>query len=115
MLQEIKMESRQFCPLKDYLLVKVDDVSNIEKTKSGLLVVNQKSITQRPCSGYVLAKGSDCTELTVGDYIVFPDTDGIDVKFLDSDGTREQPEFMLLRYKSVIGYKDNSESKNLVF
>jgi len=103
MLQEIKMYSKDFQPLQEYLLVKVDSVSNTETTKSGLIVVNRKSVTQRPCSGTILSLGKECTELSVGDYVVFPDTDGIDVKFLDSDLTKEQPEFLLLRYKSIIG------------
>ncbi len=37
--------------------------------------------------------------------MVFPDTDGIDVKFEDSDKLVEYSQFMLLRYKSVIGKK----------
>ena len=59
----------------------------------------------RPCSGVVLSKGPNCENVEVGDYVVFPDTDGIDVKFEDSDPLIDYSQFMLLRYKSIIGKK----------
>lgn len=102
MLQEIKIKSSDFQPLSEYLLVKVDDVEREEMSNGGIVLQYKKSVTQRPCAGKVLAVGKDCADLSVGDYIVFPDTDGIDVKFLDSDTSKEF-EFILLRYKSVIG------------
>lgn len=105
MLQEIKMLSKDFQPLQEYLLIKPDKTSNEEMTTSGILITHQKSITMRPCSGVVLAKGPNCENVEVGDYVVFPDTDGIDVKFEDSDPLIDYSQFMLLRYKSVIGKK----------
>lgn len=105
MLQEIKMLSKDFQPLQEFLLVKPDETSNEEMTDGGILITHQKSITMRPCSGVVLAKGPGCENIEVGDYVVFPDTDGIDVKFEDSDTLIDYSQFMLLRYKSVIGKK----------
>lgn len=104
MLQEIRMLSTEFQPMDDFLLVKAEEVSNEETTKSGLIVVNRKSVTQRPGSGTVIACGKSCEGISSGSYVVFPETDGIDVKFLDTDISKEF-EFLLLRYKSVIGYK----------
>lgn len=102
-LQQIQMNSTEFQPLADYILIKPDDVETDEYTQGGIIIQHKKSITNRPTAGVILAKGKDCTEVEVGDYVVFPDTDGIDVKFLDSDPNKEHAEFMLLRYKSVIG------------
>lgn len=102
MLQEINMLSSEFTPLAEYLLVRTENTSNIEQSKSGIILTTKKSVMQRPCSGTVLACGKDCLDLKKGDYVVYPDTDGIDVKFLDSDLTKEH-EFALLRYKSIIG------------
>lgn len=105
MIQEIKMKSTEFKPLNEFLLVKVEPAVNEETSNSGIVIQYRKSITQRPCSGTIIAVGLDCNDLTEGDYVVFPDTDGIDVKFLDSDLTKTYNEFMLLRYKSIIGKK----------
>ena len=105
MIQEIKMKSTEFKPLNEFLLVKVEPAVNEETSNSGIVIQYRKSITQRPCSGTIIAVGLDCNDLSKGDYVVFPDTDGIDVKFLDSDLTKTYNEFMLLRYKSIIGKK----------
>ena len=45
MLQEIKMLSKDFQPLQEYLLIKPDKTSNEEMTTSGILITHQKSIT----------------------------------------------------------------------
>ncbi len=105
MLQEIKMKSREFIPMQEYVLVLPDKVITDEFSSSGIIIQHQKSVTMRPCAGKVLAVGSDCRELEPGDYVVFPDTDGIDVKFLDSNPDDLTPQFLLLRYKSIIGRK----------
>lgn len=104
MLQEIKMKSTDFQPMSEFLLVKAEDVSNVETSNGGIIIQHTKSITQRPGSGTVIAVGKDCEGIEKGDYVVFPDTDGIDVKFTDTDTSKEF-DFLLLRYKSVIGKK----------
>lgn len=103
MLQQIKMKSTEFQPLADYILIKPDKIETDEVSSLGIIIQHKPSVTNRPCSGTVLASGVDCKDVSAGDYVVFPDTDGIDVKFIDSDPNSEQAEFMLLRYKSVIG------------
>lgn len=102
MEQIINISSSEFAPLNDYLLVKVDKLDDLEKTAGGILLYAKPSVTQRPGCGIVLAAGGNCVEIKKGDYIVYPNTDGIDVKFTDSD---EDNKFILLRYKSVIGKK----------
>lgn len=102
MQQEIKINSNEFKPLNDYLLVKVDNFDEFEKSNGGILIYNQKSCLQRPGSGIAISCGGNCKEIEDGDYVVFPSTDGIDIKFNDSD---DDNKFLLLRYASVIGKK----------
>ena len=94
--------------MADFVLVKPDKVVVDEVSNLGIIIQHKPSVTNRPCSGVVLARGPECSNLEAGDYIVFPDTDGIDVKFLDSDKSDDSPQFMLLRFKSIIG----KQSKN---
>lgn len=102
MIQEIKINSSEFKPLNDYLLVKVELFEEYEKSNGGILIYNEKSCLQRPGSGIAVSCGENCKEIKNGDYVVFPSTDGIDVKFNDSD---DENKFLLLRYASVIGKK----------
>ena len=76
-----------------------------EKTNTGIILSSKKSITDRPVSGVILAVGNEVEDLKVGDYVIFPSTDGIDLKFEDSDTLIEQPQYMLLRNESIIGLK----------
>lgn len=103
MIQEIKINSTEFKPLNDYLLVKVELFDEFEKSNGGILIYNEKSCLQRPGSGIAISCGENCKEIEDGDYVVFPNTDGIDVKFNDSD---DKNKFLLLRYASVIGKKN---------
>ena len=70
------MNSTEFQPLADYILIKPDAVETDEYTQGGIIIQHKKSITNRPTAGVILAKGKDCAEVEVGDYVVFPDTDG---------------------------------------
>ena len=105
MLQEIKMLSSEFQPRGKYVFVKPDIVNLEEKTNTGIILSSKKSITDRPVSGVILAVGNEVEDLKVGDYVIFPSTDGIDLKFEDSDTLIEQPQYMLLRNESIIGLK----------
>ena len=105
MLQEIKMLSSEFQPRGKYVFVKPDIVNLEEKTNTGIILSSKKSITDRPVSGVILAVGNEIEDLKVGDYVIFPSTDGIDLKFEDSDTLIEQPQYMLLRNESIIGLK----------
>lgn len=103
MLQQIEMNSFEFQPMADFLLVKPDKVVTDEVSGAGIIIQHKPSVINRPCSGVVLAVGTECKDLEVADYVVFPDTDGIEVKFKDSDPNDEKGGFLLLRYKSIIG------------
>ncbi len=105
MLQEIKMLSSEFQPRGKYVFVKPDIVNLEVRTNAGIILSSKKSITDRPVSGVILAVGNEVEDLKVGDYVIFPATDGIDLKFEDSDTLIEQPQYMLLRNESIIGLK----------
>ena len=72
MIQEIKINSTEFKPLNDYLLVKVELFDEFEKSNGGILIYNEKSCLQRPGSGIAISCGENCKEIENGDYIVFP-------------------------------------------
>lgn len=105
MLQEVQMNSTEFQPRGKYIFVKPDLVNLEEKTAAGIILAAKKSINDRPVSGTILAVGNEVTDLKPGDYVLFPNTDGIDLKFLDSDPLIEQSQFLLLRNESIIGKK----------
>ena len=86
-------------PLFDGVIVERDEQKEV--SRGGILI--PEDTRENASTGTVIAVGEGCTDLRAGDYVVFPDTDGIDVKFTDSDITKNYPEYMLLRYKSIIG------------
>lgn len=102
MLQLINMKSTEFEPMDEYALITPDPVETDETSSGGIILYHQKSVIMRPCAGTVVACGNKCDNIMAGDYVVFPDTDGIEVKFLDSTETKT---FLLLRYASIIGVR----------
>jgi co-chaperonin GroES (HSP10) len=97
--QEVNILSTEFQPKNEYILVKPEELPKGEKkTESGLIIAIQQntSALDRPTSGTVVSVGSDIEDIAEGDFILWPGTDGLDMQFNDG-------EFMLLRYKSVIG------------
>lgn len=99
--QYVQILSTEFQPKNEFLLVKPQAAERTEqKTESGIvLAINpQKSSLDRPSSGSVIAVGSDIEDIKEGDFVLWPNTDGIDLEFVDGV-------FTLLRYKSVIGTK----------
>lgn len=101
-LQRIHSLSKSFHPTNGYLLVKPRDLEQEETSEGGIVVTlkQNKSSLERSSSGEVVHVGlgeeKDEFKLSVGDTIVWPESDGLDLKFDDG-------EFLLLRYKSVIG------------
>lgn len=103
MIQETKeIKSTEFVPLSEFLSVKPKELETEIKSDSGIILEQNRSCLDRPGSGEVLAVGKDITDIKPGDYVVFPNTQGIDVEF--SDG-----KFLLLRYKDLIGFKKRAE------
>lgn len=96
--QKVDILSTSFQPKNEYILVKPVELPTEEKTESGLIISLKNSVLDRPTSGTVIAVGSDIDDISSGDFILWPSTDGLDIDFTDGA-------FMLLRYKSVIGTK----------
>lgn len=97
--QEVPIQSTEFQPRNEYVLVKPQSLAKEKKTESGLVYsMGPKSSLERPTSGEVISVGADIEDLPVGAFVIWPGTDGLDLEFEDG-------EFMLLRYKSIIGFK----------
>jgi len=100
MAQRIKILSTEFQPKNEYVLVKPEELKTEETIlPSGIIKLGEElKSTDRPTSGVVVDAGCECEDITQGDFIIWPNTDGLDLTFNDG-------EFMLLRFASVIGSK----------
>ena len=99
--QQINLDSTEFQPRNEYVLVKPVELETGEKkTESGLIIsiTQNQSALDRPSTGEVVSVGGDIEDIKEGNFVLWPETDGIDLEF--NDGT-----FMLLRQASVIGFK----------
>jgi len=97
--QSVNINSTEFQPKNEYILVKPEIEPAEKKSEGGIIMMNTKtSVLERPSSGVVVAHGESVEDLSVGDFLLWPMTDGIDIEFADGD-------FMLLRYESIIGSK----------
>jgi len=96
--QEVQLLSSEFKAKNEYLLIKPEELPTERVTQSGLIIAIKQSVLDRPSSGAVITVGSDIKDIEPGDFVLWPNTDGLDIKFIDGD-------FVLLRYKSVIGSK----------
>lgn len=98
-IQETKeLKSSEFIPLDEFLLVRPKVLETEEKSEFGIIIEKKRSTLDRPVSGTVVSVGSKITDIKPNDYVLWPQTDGIDIMFEDG-------KFMLLRYTSLIGYK----------
>lgn len=89
-------KSTNFKPFKEYCLIKPKIPEQEEVSNSGIVIEMKKDvINSRPSCGEVLSTG-DSEKVSVGDVVVFPNTDGIDVKMEDGD-------YIILRIESIIG------------
>lgn len=112
MIQKINMNSTEFKPNGDLVLVKVQQKrKDDEKTSAFGIVIEQaklKSVNDRPSFGCVIAVGSKVTDIEAGDWVVFPNTDGQDVHFNDTEEnylTDDLAQFIILRQVSILGKK----------
>lgn len=99
--QKVNIKSTEFQPKNEYVLVKPDKVDTSEKTtESGFVIemARQPSALERSTLGEVIAVGRDICDIVEGDFVLWPGTDGLDFEFNDGN-------FVLLRYKSIIGSK----------
>ena len=96
--QKVQIKSSEFQPKNEFILVQPEELQSEGVTESGIVFVTEHSPSDRPTSGTVIAVGKDIDDISEGDYIMWPNTDGIDLGFTDDD-------CVLLRYESVIGTK----------
>lgn len=96
-IQEINLKSTEFQPKNEFILVKPVEIQE-RVTESGLVIAIKPSVLDVSTSGTVVNVGKDIEDISEGDFIIWPASDGIELRF--TDGL-----FRLLRYKSVIGSK----------
>lgn len=98
-LQRVYVNSTEFQPSSELILVKPEALKKEETTASGLVIaIKKETVVERPAFGKVIAVGTDVKNISEEEIIFWPSTDGIDLEFDDG-------EFLLLRDKSVIGKK----------
>lgn len=99
--QRVEMLSTDFQPKNEYVLVNPAEQLKEQTLDSGIVIALQpQSSLDRPTSGTVISVGSDIEDIKEGNFILWPNTDGLDIEFID--GVR-----ILLRYRSIIGSKKN--------
>lgn len=97
--QQVNINSDQFYPRKEFILVKPIDLLAEKTTAGGIVIPSQnQSVNDRATEGEVISFGDDIDDIPVGSIVVWPSTDGIELEMPDGD-------FILLRYLSVIGMK----------
>ncbi len=98
--QIIELDSSEFKPSKDLMLVRPEKVVSEKISAGGIIMPTAKNsiMDERPTSGIVVAIGESIEVAKEGDFVIWPAQDGIDLEFNDGD-------FLLLREKSIIGFK----------
>lgn len=102
MKQRLYVNSTEFKPKAEYILVKPIEFKKEETSTTGIVLsIRKESVIERPSFGEVVDLGSDVIEQNIaklGDILFWPSADGLDLEF--DDGV-----FLLLRYQSIIGTK----------
>lgn len=99
--QRVQIKSTEFVPKNEYILVKPSVLETEKVLESGIVLsLKPQSSMTRPSDGTVVSVGKDILDIKEADFIMWPETDGLDLEFIDGD-------FVLLRYKSIIGSKRN--------
>lgn len=98
-MQTINLRSDQIRCTKKNILVKPIIPDSVEKSDSGIVIrtVKQGIENTRPCHGTVVV--SFVKGIKSGDVVIFPSTDGIDVKLLDG-------QYLFLKEESIIATSD---------
>ncbi len=95
-LKELNMSSEEFFPTQDFVLVKPVELKAEDQTASGIIIIHEVSIVDRPQTGTIVNIGPDVKGFEIGNEILFPETDGQDFKFNNGNYT-------LYREKSILG------------
>lgn len=100
--QRVYIDSTEFQPNNELILVKPLELNKEEVTESGIILeIRKESVLDRPSFGTIIEMGAgvnNADSLKKGDMIFWPNTDGIEFEF--NDGV-----FLLLRDKSILGVK----------
>lgn len=96
--QKINLNSTDFVPRSNSILVEYNEPEKEETTESGILVTMHRSSLERETQGKVVAVGNEIEWINEGDIVVWAMTDGINLDMLDG-------KFLLLRETSIIGKK----------
>jgi co-chaperonin GroES (HSP10) len=99
-IQRVYINSEDFQPRADFLLVKTQEFLEEETTASGIVLHQAKDLSgmERPTAGIAVCVGNEVDAITEGDFVMWPNTDGLNIEFDDG-------QFLLLREKSIIGTK----------
>ncbi len=96
--QIVQLLSKDFQPKNDFILVKPAEHNKETETEAGIIIKINQSSLDRPTSGTVISVGEDIEDIKVDTFVLWPNTDGLDINFVDGD-------FILLQSKSIIGFK----------
>lgn len=100
--QRVYINSVEFQPNDELILVKPVELKKEEVTMSGIIVSTRKeSVIDKSTSGVIISIGKAVNKINdfqIGDTVFWPNTDGIEFEFEDGD-------FLLLRDKSILGTK----------
>lgn len=94
--QKINLNSAEFTPRCNSILVKYKQPEKEVKSDSGIILEMHRSSLERETQGEVIAVGVEVDWINPGDFVVWPMTDGINLDMLDG-------EFLLLRETSILG------------
>jgi co-chaperonin GroES (HSP10) len=98
--QIVHLFSNEFQPKNNFILVKPAEHKKEAVTQTGIIIPINQSSLDRPTSGTVVSVGSDIKDISENTFVLWPNTDGLDIEFIDGI-------FILLQYKSIIGFKKN--------
>jgi co-chaperonin GroES (HSP10) len=105
-MQTIPCKSTEFVALGENILVSTEIISGEQKSAGGLILgIEKANCINRPMCGKVISVGADNKNVKIGDTVLFPKTDGIDIKFNDcKDEVLDfNTGFILLYSKSILG------------
>lgn len=94
--QRINISSKEFQAKGEYILVRPFETLKEETTAGGIVLQIEETVLSRPTFGEVVSLGKEIKDITLGQAVLWPETDGIDLEF--NDGY-----FVLIRERSVLG------------
>ena len=92
------LNSNEFIPTQDFILVEPQEAEKETVTESGIILgtAKKESALDVPTYGKVLSCGPDVEQVEIGDFVFWPQTDGLEFEFKDGN-------FRLIGTRSIIG------------